>query len=416
MINICVYEDTHYKQLYPLTFNRPAYDLLVGTNLILNKIEQFFDYANISLHCRPELKPSLKEKFTSYPINTINSGTPCLFINGRTILTQPLYNQLAQLDDLHNHLLLHKGHVIGAYFRGDLLDQMITLLNNGPVSNTTLFETFRKNTITKQLKSCLFIQYPWDLIELNNELITTDFMYKNKPGINKGDTRPYVAIYNEDNIFIDINTLIEDYVVLDASKGPIYIENNVHIHAHTRIEGPIFIGKHSTILGGSIKQSSIGPHCKVSGEITQSIIYGYSNKTHSGFIGNSYIGEWVNLGAFTTTSNLKNNYNTIPFTVQNKQVDTKLNLLGSFIGDYVKTSIHTSLNTGAHIGFGSTLFNTGFHNSYIPPFSWGSPNTYTPHDINKLIQTTKIMMSRRNHSLSKTKQQLLQWLFQNHTS
>ncbi len=416
MINICVYEDTHYKQLYPLTFARPAYDLLIGTSLILNKIERFFSHANISLHCRPELKATLKEKFSHYPINTLNNGAPCLFINGRTILTQPLYNELAQLDDLHSHLLLHKNHVIGAYLRGELLDSMIQNLQRGPIDNTLIFESYRKKTMTTQLKSCLIIEYPWDLIELNNGLITSDFIYENKLGMNKGNTKPYLSIYNEDNVFIDTNTLIEDYVVLDATSGPIYIESDVHILAHTRIEGPAFIGKNSTILGGYLKHVSIGPYCKIAGELSQSIVYGYSNKAHNGFIGNSYVGEWANLGALTTTSNLKNNYASISVPFQNITIDTKIQLVGAFIGDYVKTGINTSLNTGTHIGFGSTLFDTGFHAKYIPPFSWGTPNNYTIHDLDKLIQTTEIMTSRRNKKLSKTKHQLFHWLLQNYIS
>ena len=415
MINICIYEDNYYKQLLPLTYNRPVYDLLIGTNSILDKVNQFFNYANISLHCRNELKPTLKEKLPKNAINSINNGTPCLFINGRTIMTQSLYNILAQLNPAHNHLLLYKGHVIATYLRGEELDNIINLLKKGPINNKTLYETLRKKAITKQLNHCLITQYPWDLIEYNKELINSDFIYKNKPGINKANTKPYVSIYNEDNLFIDTNTLIEDFVVLDATQGAIYIEKNVTILAHTRIEGPAFIGKNSIILGGSFKNVSIGPYCKVAGEITETIIHGYTNKTHSGFIGNSYIGEWVNLGAGTTTSNLKNNYTSIDTIVDNKKTDTKLTIFGSIIGDYVKTSINTSLNTGTLIGLGSTLFNTGFHAKNIPPFQWGSPNNYTLHKFDQFIKTTKVMMLRRNNSLSKTKEQLLYWLFQNHS-
>ena len=125
MINICIYEDNYYKQLLPLTYNRPVYDLLIGTNSILDKVKQFFNYANISLHCRNELKPTLKEKLPKNAINSINNGTPCLFINGRTIMTQSLYNILAQLNPAHNHLLLYKGHIIATYLRGEELDNII---------------------------------------------------------------------------------------------------------------------------------------------------------------------------------------------------------------------------------------------------------------------------------------------------
>jgi len=415
LINICIYEDDCYKQLFPLTFNRPVYDLLIGTNSILNKVEQFFSYANISLHCRHELKSVLKEKLSSYSINTINNGTPCLFINGRTILTQSLYNILAQLNPAHNHLLVYKGHVVAAYLRGEELDNLILLLKKGSINNKIIYDVLRKKAITKHLNHCNIIQYPWDLIECNSELITADFIYKNKPGINKAQTKPYVVIYNEDNIFIDSDTYIEDFVVLDATNGPIIIEKNVRIYAYTRIEGPAFIGKNTIIFGGDLKNVSIGPYCKISGEVSKSIIYAYSNKAHHGFIGNSYIGEWVNLGAGTTTSNIKNNYSTINVVINNKKINTKLTALGSIIGDYVKTGINTSLNTGSLIGAGTTLYNIGVHSNFISSFQWGEPNKYVLHEFNKFIATTKAMMLRRNCTLSKTKEQLLYWLFQNNS-
>jgi UDP-N-acetylglucosamine diphosphorylase/glucosamine-1-phosphate N-acetyltransferase len=413
MINICIYEDNSYTQLYPLTYTRTAYQLFIGTNLILNKIEHFFPSSNITLHCRNELKPTVKLALKQFPINKINNGTSCLFINGRTILTQSLHNTLSRIDTAHNHLFLYKGNVVAAFLKGAELDKLISQLALGPIENTFFYESVRKKAITKQLNQCQIIQYPWDLIQFNNDIIHSDFILKDQPGIIKGNLRPYVSIYNEDYIFIDTHTSIEDYVVLDARKGPIYIEKNVTITAHSRIEGPAFIGKNSVIMGASLKCVSIGPSCKIGGDLSHSIIYGNSNKAHDGYIGNSYIGEWVNLGAGTTTSNLKNNYTEVSMTVNGKVLNTKQLLLGSIIGDYVKTSIHTSLNTGSLIGIGSTIFDVGLHAKVIPPFQWGSPQHYTRHQFDKFINTTKVMMSRRSATLTKTHEQLLQWLYTN---
>lgn len=415
IINICIYEDTVAEQLFPLTSIKPAYDLLVGITSVFEKINHYFSYGNISLHCRPQLKNTVKERHPKTQVNTINTGTPCLFINGRLIMTKELYITFSDINTQHSYMFTHKGHVLACFLRGDLL----TIMKNeceGTPKSSTLIKKFRDHCITKEIEKAHVLTHAWDIININQDVLTTDFKVKNQPGIIKGDLKPFVALYNENNIYIGAHTIIEDFVVLNADNGPIYIEENVYIETNTRLEGPLYIGKGSQILGGKIKQSSIGAYCKVSGEVNHSIIQSYSNKAHQGYLGHSYIGEWVNLGAGTISSNLKSNYSTISVIQNDKKTDTKQLFLGAIIGDFVKTSIGTTLNTGTIVHIGSTLFNAGFHDKTIAPFSWGSPQLYGIHDVSKLIQTADSMMRRRNITFSDNSKALLTQTFHSHAS
>jgi UDP-N-acetylglucosamine diphosphorylase/glucosamine-1-phosphate N-acetyltransferase len=410
IINICIYEDAVSNSLSPLTTLRPTFDLLVGIDSLYDKIYRYFNYGNITLHCRDELKSTVKERHPDHLVNSINTGSACLFINGRAILTKELYTTLSDIESEHNYLFTHQGHVVACYLRSDLLDTMKAALKGTP-SSKELIQAFRAKCVTKEIESAMMVNTIWDCLNLNQDVIRLDFNYKEVRGIVKGDIDPFASIKNEHNVFIDKNAEIEDFVLIDASRGPVYIEENVYIQSHTRLEGPLFIGKDTHILGGRIRQSSIGESCKVAGEVSNCIFHSHSNKAHSGFIGNSYIGQWVNLGAGTTTSNLKSNYSNITLTKGDTQIETSQLFLGAIIGDHVKTSIGTLLNTGTIIEVGSVLFDAGFHSKYIPPFSWGSPKSYTRHDQTKLMQTARKMMLRRNIELSDAQSSLLDFRY-----
>ncbi|MBG90671.1 MAG: hypothetical protein CL521_02515 [Actinobacteria bacterium] len=410
MISICIFEDQHYKSLLPITFGRACYDILLGSNRLISKICHFFSHSNVSLHCRAHLKPLLKSQYPDYPINTINIGTPCMFINGRLAMNETTYQVITNIKSEHNYIFTHQGQLVAAYLQGELLEFMRSALEQVPHSKD-LIHYLRTKTICKELSDVHLLSDPWDPIYLNLDYIQQDFLIHNQPGIIKASTSPFTAIYDENHIFIDKNTRIEDFVTISAKNGPVYIEKNVTIESHSRLEGPLFIGEGTHILGGKIKQSSIGPHCKIAGEVSHCVIAGYSNKAHSGFIGHSYIGEWVNLGAQTTISNLKNNYNTVKVHHQNGPQDSGMPFLGAMIGDHCKTSINTAINSGTIIGYGSVLLNTTTHHQSIPPFSWGTANQYTRHDLKKFLETAKAMMHRRKKELHPFHEDMIHYLY-----
>ena len=201
--------------------------------------------------------------------------------------------------------------------------------------------------------------------------------------------------------------------VLDATEGPVYISKGVKIYPHTYVRGPVYIGEDSIILGGKIRGgTSIGPKCKVHGEIAETIIHGYSNKAHDGFIGHSYICEWVNVGAGTITSDLKNTYGHVKVWIEGEMVDSGQMFIGSFIGDHSKIGIGTRLNTGTVIGVASNVFGNGFPPKYVPSFSWGGSESLSENKLDKVIQTAKIVMSRRDIEMAETDEMLLRKIFE----
>ena len=204
-------------------------------------------------------------------------------------------------------------------------------------------------------------------------------------------------------------------VVLDTRPGPIRLDDDVTVEPFTRLVGPAYIGPGTTLLGGPFEAVSIGPVCKVHGEVEHTVVLGYSNKAHDGFLGHAYVGAWVNLGALTTNSDLKNNYGTVRVWTPSGEVDTGSRKIGCLLGDHVKTAIGTLLNTGTVIGTGANVFPVTHAGDgrpaptmppkYLPPFSWGTPDTV--YDLDRFLETAETVMGRRDVELSDTQRGLL---------
>jgi len=222
-----------------------------------------------------------------------------------------------------------------------------------------------------------------------------------------GDTQK--GIFTEGKVFVGSNVRISPHVVLDASKGPILIGDNVTIMAHATIIGPCAISHNSIVkIGAKIyENTAIGEMCKIGGEIENSIIHGYSNKQHEGFLGHSYISEWVNLGADTNTSDLKNTYAPIDITLRGKKVSTQRLFLGSLIGDHSKTAIDTALNTGLAIGIHAQIATTGAIRKEVPSFSFVTPTGNATFQYDKALEIASIVMKRRNKELCKDEIELM---------
>jgi UDP-N-acetylglucosamine diphosphorylase/glucosamine-1-phosphate N-acetyltransferase len=192
---------------------------------------------------------------------------------------------------------------------------------------------------------------------------------------------------------------IEPHVVLDASSGPIVVERGAVVHAFTRLVGPCYVGRQVTVMGGDISVCSIGPVCKVRGEMSNTIMLAYANKGHDGFIGHSYVARWVNIGASTVTSNLKNTYGSVSLWTPQGIRDTGMQFLGTLFGDHAKTGIGLRLTTGTVLGAGANVYDR-MPPKAVPPFSWGGGPPYSLYRVDKFIETAVRMMSRRHVSLS----------------
>jgi len=242
------------------------------------------------------------------------------------------------------------------------------------------------------------LETPWELMLDNGDQIRTDVAelftesrFTLADGVHSSGT---------EKISLGRGAHLEAGVHLDATHGPIRLEGGVHISAFTRVAGPVFIARGSQILGGAIENVSIGPVCHVRGEVQNSVLLGYSNKAHDGYLGHSYVGRWVNLGALTTNSDLKNNYGTVRLTTENGPVDTGRLKIGCFLGDHVKTGIGTLLPTGCVVGAGSNLFGGGMSPVYVPPFSWVGREGLVEYDIDRFLETAERVMSRRGVALT----------------
>lgn len=202
------------------------------------------------------------------------------------------------------------------------------------------------------------------------------------------------------NISLGAGVRVEPGVVLDATAGPIWLDRGVTVRAFTRLAGPAYIGPGSTLLGGAVEAVSTGPVCKLRGELAESVCLGYVNKAHDGHIGHAYLGRWVNLGAGTTNSDLKNNYGSIRVWTPDGLADTGRIKLGCLLGDHVKTGIGLLLDTGTVVGAGSNLFGAAMPPKWVPPFRWGSGRETTAFKLDKFLEVALRAMERRNVTLS----------------
>ena len=242
-------------------------------------------------------------------------------------------------------------------------------------------------------------EYVWDLILVNGEQITAGFAAAGRHGFEGSLEEPVAVRGSRKDVYVAPGVKVHPMVTIDAEYGPVYIDERVEIHPFTRIEGPCYIGKDSILLGAKCREgNSIGPFCRIGGEVEESIIHGYSNKYHDGFLGHSYVGEWVNLGALTTNSDLKNDYSNVSVMMDGqKAINTGSTKVGSLIGDHVKTSIGTLLNTGSYVGAMALIMATGKPlPKHIPSFAWFIEGIVTKgFGKGKLYETAKTAMSRR---------------------
>ncbi len=259
-----------------------------------------------------------------------------------------------------------------------------------------------------------WIDAVWDFIRFLPDMLTEDIPYLQPGPLVQGQqsSAPMHATVIGDAPILVAQDLaagntplrrgahVEPFVVLDATGGPIYIGPESVVHAYTRIEGPCYIGRASTVLGDRIANCAIGDVCKVRGELSNTVVLGHSNKGHDGFVGHSYLGRWVNLGAGTITSNLKNTYGSVSLWTPEGTRDTGMQFLGTMFGDHAKTGIGSRLTTGTVIGAGANVFGSVMPPKVVPPFAWGDRPPYSSYELPKFLEVAERVMARRHVKLS----------------
>ena len=404
-MQICIFEDEKHSNFYPLSYTRPVYELVSGINTLREKIIRDIPGVNISLHCRKYLEETLIHQYPEVDINIINDNS-CLFINGRVLASE--YLAKIVLEDSED-CVYKSGDEIAAV---KLSKENLTKIKHD-FTDTLSFESFPELP-TKKINVKLY-SYLWEMITDNGSEIVKDAEALTIDNSDFTNTKDFegVSFINTEKIFIKKNATIKPGVVIDAANGAVYIDDNVFIYPNAVIEGPVYIGKDSKIkIGAAIYENvSIGSNCKIGGEVEDAIILPYTNKQHAGFIGHSYLGSWVNVGADTNCSDLKNNYSTVKVKLNGKTIDTGTQFLGVIIGDHSKSAINTMFNTGTIVGISSNIFGAGFPEKYIPSFSWGGEDGLTTYELNKSIQTAKVVFGRRNKEFTTGDEKLLETVF-----
>ncbi len=409
-MQLCIFEDLYYDRLEPLIYARPVYDLVCGMNMIREKIARHYPGLKLRFHTRPYLEAFLKIRYPEIKVNEL-AEEDCLFINGR-ILPSDDFADLIPVNGPKDTIYMCGSTIAAARVSASFLPRIVSRLND--LLTPSDFEGLKSEQVNVQ-----FINYTWDLINNNHNEMLKDFkefirthLAESTDNI-RGTVFDGAHLVGKENIYIAEGAVVKPGVVLDASGGPIVIDRNAVIYPNSVIEGPVYIGESSQIKSCAriYENVSIGRVCKVGGELEHSIIHSFSNKQHSGFLGHAYLGSWVNIGADTNCSDLKNNYGNVKVYVNGEIIDSGSQFLGLVMGDHSKAAINSMFNTGSVVGFSCNVFGSGFPPKYLPSFSWGGSDAITTYDIERSLETAKRVMLRRQKVMSPTEENLFRKIF-----
>ncbi|MGC8594685.1 MAG: GlmU family protein [Candidatus Kryptoniota bacterium] len=409
-MDIYLFEDDGYRKLLPLVYFRPVYDLRCGILTLREKVEKLFPDANIYYGMREYLSDSFLEKNPHTRVNRRpENGSEIFLINGRTLAGTGLLNAIRNLDQ--NTLLLRNNSIVAGRISIEHFDSIGKAIKENKVQGSDFPGLkFKELSVDTGV-----IDFFWQLVSHNGDEIRSDFkLLFGGRGMIRGKVSEGVHMLGSENILIDEGAVVKPGAVLDAEDGPIYISKNARVLPNAIIVGPTFIGENSIIKAGAkiYENTSIGPTCKVGGEVEESIIHSFSNKQHEGFLGHAYLGSWVNIGADSNNSDLKNDYGNVKVYVDGEYVDTGSQFVGLTMGDHSKCGINSMFNTGTVVGVCCNIFGAGLPPKFVPSFSWGGADGFETYRIEKAIEVARRVMLRRKINLSPADQKLFQKVFE----
>ncbi len=402
---VCLFEDDAVEtDLFPLTVLRPVWDLLAGTASIREHVQRASGQP-------PLLRPRahLRDLYAQLePEEEPLADDSIVFLSGRVFELRPEGDTGALPDTVCDE----EGNLLFARRSAAQARELLT--QNGNHIAELLVQEGDAVPLPKGWR-CRVVRHVWDLMLANPELLQRELQTSEDElfgarllrdpghGVEVCNRRGGAAVY------IGAGVKLHPGVVLGNHKGAIFIDAGTEVLPHSYLEGPLYIGRDCVVNAGAklYGASSFGPVCKLGGEITQTIFQGYSNKQHDGFLGHAHLGMWVNIGAGTNNSDLKNNYTPVQVEVAGKLQDTDSLHVGCFLGDHTKTGINTMLNTGTVVGIGCNVYGAGFPRRLVPSFHWGGAERLLPVPLSRTIETARIAMNRRGEELSKAEEELL---------
>lgn len=382
-MNYILFDGDARNKLLPFTFTRPVADIRVGILTIREKWELLLESTTTTI-----TEEYLSEK---WPMVELENN---VMINGAYFPSESLLQQIKNLKT--NQVIVHQDTYV-AFFTAE--GEEVDLEN---------FDTI------EVAEEPLFIENTWDIFSKNGEAIEQDFYWLTKDR----ESEPIpdsVFCVNKDRIFVEEGAKLT-IASLNATNGPIYIGKDAEVMEGSIVRGPFALCEHATLkMGAKIYgPTTVGPHSKVGGEVNNSVIFGYSNKGHDGFLGNSVLGEWCNLGADTNNSNLKNNYAEVRLWSYETEgfARTGLQFCGLMMGDHSKCGINTMFNTGTVVGVSANIFGAGFPRNFVPSFSWGGSSGVTTYKTNKAFEVAEKVMERRDIELTEEDKGILEYVFE----
>lgn len=407
MTPVIVFEDEGFSNLLPLAYWRCCWELRVGYWSLLERLQAGLPAAEVSLYCRQILKDVTAER-TGRPVNQVPAGDRVTFVNGRLLLTSPL-----RLDERPGEpapaVQWLDGQAVAIRADRRLASQLTpdVLLESGKTR-----QALAGVPAAPIVESPRLIRYPWDLVQANAAMLEADWRQAAEPAGLEGRVCEGAHLLNRQGIHVGTGSTLKPGVVLDAENGPIFIGDRVTIYPNVSIEGPCFIGDDSIVQPGAALRDgmSIGRRCKVGGELESSIIHGFSNKQHDGFLGHSYIAEWVNLAADTVNSDLKNTYGQVRVPINGLEVDSGQIFVGLTMGDHSKTGIGQMFPTGAVVGFGSNVATCEFAPKFVPSFAWLTNGGWSAYEPERCLEIARRVMARRQVVMTPAEEKLFRAL------
>lgn len=420
---LCIFEDRGFVEFFPISLSQAVFDLRVGAGTLRSRWSSGATKGEVSLVCRDYLAESVRLSSAGVAVNA-PCDTDTLFVNARWLCfgkeADALLSKLGA-----NTVALQAGSIVAArvdrsaaaafatYLRSHLSDVAVNAAcerlksNASAASESSAVEARDVSPELLRLidarglkkldaRDARLLAFPWQLIEHNASCIRDDFERAaangGTPGVHSG-----VTIVAPERVVIGKDAALRPGVVIDASAGPVLIGDRVLVMPNATIVGPVSIGAGSVVKAGAriLSGTSIGSTCKVGGEVDETIFADYSNKQHDGFLGHSYIGAWVNIGAATNNSDLKNNYGTVRMWCAGRARDTGRQFLGLVMGDHTKIGISAVFNTGTVVGFNCNLYSSETPDAFVPSFSWGHGREIAPYHLAKAIETAALAMQRR---------------------
>jgi UDP-N-acetylglucosamine diphosphorylase/glucosamine-1-phosphate N-acetyltransferase len=383
-MNYILFDGPARNALLPFTFTRPVADILIGIMTIRQKWEMRLGSTTTTL-----TEEYLSEKFPMVELE-VN-----VMINASFLPNDVLAEMVSNLEP---NQAIFKGEEVIAFYTNDEQEEVD-------------FDTYE---IIDYNEDCLTVQHTWDIFSNNDAAIREDFEYLTEDRTSQPIPKS-VNVIGPENIFIEEGAKLE-FVTLNASTGPIYIGKDAEIMEGSVIRGPFALCDHAQVKLASkvYGATTVGPHSRIGGEVNNSVLFGYSNKGHDGFLGNSVLGEWCNIGADSNNSNLKNNYEEVKLWSYETEgfAKTGLQFCGLMMGDHSKCGINTMFNTGTVVGVSANIFGSGFPRNFVPSFSWGGASGFTTYITKKAFETARLVMSRRNVDFDEREAAILEHVFE----